>query len=161
MGISANVNIGFFIQLNKTILVKKIEVNACVNEGCNKFHIETKSKFCGECGSEIKKASVEESLNLEDSECYTHKIVTDKYEDVVYFNSYVPNVLTIEISTPYSIGANIMYDSLVSEISIEDIQQAKKEIQDNSKINSLLQYLNDTYGEGTAELSYGVVAYAS
>lgn len=161
MGVSANVYTGFFIKLNKTVLIKKTEVDACLNEECDEFHIEAKSKFCGGCGSKIEKVFIEEKLNLKGGEYYTHDIVTGKYENIVSFNSYVPNILKPEIKLPCSKSGDIMYESLVFEFSFREIEKAKIEIENNSKLTSVIKYLNDTYGEGTAELSYGVVAYAS
>lgn len=161
MSVSANVYVGFFIKLNKTILIKTVEINACTNDECKEFHNETNHKFCSECGTKITKICVEDALNLRNDECYTHHIVSSEYEGVVYFNSQNPNVLEPSGNLPCSKHGDIMYESFIVDISLKEIEKHKPSIENNSKLTPVIKYLNDTYGEGTAELSYGVIAYAN
>jgi hypothetical protein len=160
MSISATVFTGFYIQLTKRNFYKNIKVNACVNEDCSEYHEENKDNFCRKCGSKIELVEILKEIEVTDS----HHILPEEYGNDFNLNertfSLIPRSYGKNAKVPYSKSKNIMYGEVQFALDLLVIHKKLEELKKQSVFANITEYINSEFGENTAEIVFGVVAYA-
>ena len=161
MSVSARVFTGFYIQLTTKNLFKKINIHACANENCSEYDEETKNNFCGKCGSKIEIVEATQKINVTSS----YDIAPEEYGDDFTFNkgtlSLMPSCYVNKKIVPYSQSKDIMYEEEQLAFDLLTIQKTLEELKKKSILADVAEYINNEFGKGTAEIVFGVVAYAS
>lgn len=160
MSISATVFTGFYIQLTKKDFYKNIRLNTCVNEDCSEYHEENKNNFCGKCGSKTELVEISQKIEV----TYSHHILPDEYSDDFDFNkrtfSLIPSAYGKHAKVPYSKSKDIMYEDVQVALDLLTIHKKLEELKKDSELANITAYINSEFGENTAEIVFGMVAYA-
>lgn len=150
--------VGFYIKVNRNLIFKKDMVSLCPNKKCKIHNKETDNKFCGQCGTQ-----------------------TEKSEKIVQLKSFDPcNVITVDNIIPFYMPETFVdiwipdglpnrevcyrtsYDgSPEFEIPYSKVESAFDKIKENRDFKFVIEYMNNTYGEGSASIKYGSVSYVS
>jgi hypothetical protein len=161
MGMYLTVNVGFYFHVKKQLKEISNTVSTCINKQCDTHGKWSNQKFCSECGSEVQSLT---SVKTESIACPS-KLLPEEFEDSICSFEGLDDTFwvfnfSIAEEDKYCRSFDRYSEEKALEIPYFEINEKINSLKENDEeIKRIMKYMNDTYGENSIDLKYGVFSY--